>query len=597
MSTLSTRRASVPSCGPVAQSYIDGVLSGKIITGELVRLSVQRHVDDLESAESRNLRFNHLDDGKRGLTPAKYATSFVECLPLTTAEWAGQQFILQPWQAFIVEMLFGWYKLNSEDQWVRRYNTAFVTLARKNGKSTLGAAIGHMLFIGDHEPAAQVYTAATKFKQAKIVHEEAKRMVRQSPTLKKLVTILRDNLSVASTDSKYEPLGKDAGITDDGLNVSGAIIDEIHAHPNRELYDVLDTATGSRRNPLLFLITTAGVAGDITSIYSELKQYTKRVMRGIVEDDSWFGYVATLDKNDEWDDESVWLKPNPNLGISVKIDDLRDKAKYAKATPSAINNFRRKHMNEDVEDHTTWVSDVAWKKGNGGDFYDADAPLGISEDTIQRFQGQRCFVGGDLSSVNDLTSLVFAFPGEDGSVDAITFAWCPRANALGRTREKRVPYAAWADEGQLILTQGDSIDTDELRALLRKARDEWKWDIVRIAFDPHNARTLITQLVNDDDFAEDEIIEHMQTCGHMAEPICITQKLLLDGNLRHGGHKPLRWCVSNVIVYADTGGRERFDKRKSREKIDCAVALVMAVGLAVDSGEEVSFYENNEVEF
>ena len=583
-------------CGPAAQSYIDGVLSGEIVAGELVRLTVQRHVDDLVTAESRGLRFNDPADGKAGLPPADYAVRFIQCLRLTTAEWAGQQFILQPWQAFIVETLFGWHKFNSDRQWVRRFNTAFVSVARKNTKSTLGAAIGHMLFVGDGEPAAQVYTAATKLKQAKIVHEEAKRMVRRSPTLKKMVTILRDNLSVASTDSKYEPLGADAGLTDDGLNVSGAIIDEVHAHPDRELWDVLDTATGSRRNPLLFAITTAGVAGDSTSIYSELKNYTARVLRGVVDNDSWFGFVATLDKNDAWDDESVWPKANPSLGVSVKLDDLRKKAKYAKATPSAVNNFRRKHMNEDVADHNEWVSDKHWSKGNDGDFYDPDGPYGISQDTIERFSGCRCVVGGDLSSVSDLTSLVFAFPADDESVDVITFVWCPRDNALGRTHEKRVPYLAWADEGQLFLTQGDSIDMDELRGLLRTARDEWKWDIRSIAFDPHNARYLITKLIEEDDFAQDEIVEHQQTAGHMAEPICRTQSLLLDGKLRHGGHKVLRWCVSNVIVWTDTGGRERFDKNKSREKIDCAVAMVMAVGLAESCGDEVSFYENNEIE-
>lgn len=583
-------------CGPAAQSYIDGVLSGAIVVGELVRLTVQRHVDDLVTAESRGLRFNHPSDGKAGLPPADYAVRFIECLPFTTAEWAGQSFTLQPWQAFIVEMLFGWYKRNSKGEWVRRFNTAFVSVGRKNGKSTLGAAIGLLLFVGDQEPAAEVYTAATKYKQAKIVHEEAKRMVRKSPTLRKLVTVLRDNLSVASTDSKYEPLGKDAGITDDGLNVSGAVIDEVHAHPDRELWDVLDTATSARRNPLLFAITTAGVAGDSTSIYSELKDYTARVVRGVIDNDSWFGFVATLDKDDAWDDESVWPKANPNLGVSVKLDDLRDGAKYARATPSAVNNFRRKHTNEDVADHNEWVSDAHWSKGNAGDYYDKEGLYGISQETIERFAGRPCVVGGDLSSVSDLTSLVFAFPDDDESVDVITFVWCPRDNALGRTREKRVPYSAWADQGQLFLTQGDSIDMDELRALLRTARDEWKWNIRTIAFDPHNARYLITKLIDEDDFAEDEIIEHQQTCGHMAEPICRTQQLLLDGKLRHGGHKPLRWCVSNVIVWTDTGGRERFDKQKSREKIDCAVAMVMAVGLAGSCEDEVSFYENNEIE-
>jgi phage terminase large subunit-like protein len=505
----------------------------------------------------------------------------IEVFPHSKGEWAGKPFVLEGWQAFIVWVVFGWYRLTDEHEWVRRFNAAFVSVGRKNGKSTLGAAIGLKLFVFDDEPGAEVFTAATKRAQAKIVHEEAKRMVRKSPSLQRLVTTRNDNLSCEALDSKYEPLGKDEG-TDDGLNVSGAIFDEIHAHKTRDLWDVLETATGSRRNPLLFGITTAGLAGDHESIYAELKAYSEKVLNGIIDEDTWFAFIATLDEGDKWDDESVWPKANPNLGVSAKLDDMRRKCRKAQKTPAAVNNFRRKQCNQDVESLDPWVSDDDWKACGGGDFYDRN---GLRPEVIERFRNRPCFVGGDLSSIKDLTALVFGFRDDSGGVDLLSMCWCPRENALGRTQDGRVPYLSWAQEGYLELTEGNSVDHNAIRAALRTARDDWGWDIRRLDVDPSNARTLVTLLVEEDGFAPtssgDVVVERLQTCNWMNDPIGLTEKAVLDGKLRHGGHKVLRWCVSNVVVYTDTGGRRRFDKKNAREKIDLAVAAVMAAGNAL----------------
>lgn len=556
--------------------YIEGVLSGEIVVGQLVRLAVQRHVRDLDEGGDRGLWFDQRE-------PA-FAIQFIELLKHSKGEWAGQHFILEPWQAFIVWVVFGWYK----EDGTRRFKTAFASLGRKNGKSTLAAGIGLKLFVADNEPGAEVYTAATTRKQAKIVHEEAKLMVKAS-SLRTIVTTLRDNMSLEATNSKYEPLGSDADVTD-GLNLSGCIIDEIHAHKKRTLWDVLETATGSRRNPLMFGITTAGDGGDRECIYWELKNYSGKVLEGSVEDDSWFAFIAALDDGDDWSDEAVWPKANPNLGVSVKIDDLRRKCRKAKETPAAVNNFRRKHCNEDTESVTSWITAVQWDACAGGDWYDEH---GLRDDIREQYRGRACWVGGDLSSVSDLTALAVAFPGEsdadtEPTVDVFVAAWCPRANALGRSRDRRVPYTTWADRGALFLTEGDSVDYDEPRAWLKNARDVWGWRIQEVALDPWNAQYLVTRLKEEDEF---EVFEHKQGFLSMNAPCKTVERLVLDKKLRHGGHPVLRWCVSNCAVRLDPAGNIKLDKEKSGEKIDAAVAMVMAVGRAVVCRDAESVYE------
>ena len=578
MATAAAKAKTEPTT-PAAKvaGYIKGVLSGKIVVGRLVRLAVERHVRDLDEGPNRGLWFDEEE--------AAFAIQFIELLKHSKGEWAGDLFILEPWQAFIVWCVFGWKK----EDGTRRFRTAFNSLGRKNGKSTLAAGIGLKLFVADNEPGAEVYTAATKREQAKIVHDEAKRMVKAS-SLHKMVTILRDNMSVEATNSKYEPLGADADVTD-GLNVSGCIVDEVHAHKTRALWDVLDTATGSRRNPLMFGITTAGDGSDRESIYWKLKEYAVKVLEGSVEDDSWFAFIAALDDGDDWSDEGVWPKANPNLGVSVKIDDLRRKCRKAKETPSDVNNFRRKHCNEDTESVTAWITAAQWDACAGGDWYDED---GLKEEIREQYRGRAGWVAGDLSSVSDLTALAVAFPSEsdadtEPTVDVFVAAWCPRANALTRSRDRRVPYSMWAERGALELTEDDSVDYDAPRAWLKNARDVWGWRIQEVAMDPWNARYLVTKLEEEDEF---EIFEHRQGFTSMTAPCKTTERLVLARKIRHGGHPVLRWCVSNCAVRLDPAGNIKLDKEKSGEKIDVAMAMVMAVGRAVVCRDVESIYES-----
>lgn len=549
------------------QAYIDGVMSGEIVACKWVVLAVKRHLADLKTGGKRGLWFDE-DEARRGVM-------FMEALPHSKGKWAGKLVPKQPWQCFIWWCVWGWKRADGK----RRFRSVLVVVARKNGKSTDAAAAALKCLVCDGELGAEVYSLATKRDQAKIVWGEARKMVLKSPSLKKIISTYRDSLVVDSTESVYKPLGRDAD-TLDGHNPSAAIIDEIHAHKTREIWDVIESGVGARDQPLTIGITTAG-DGSPETIYSELKKYVEDILSGSIADDTWFGIIYTLDEGDSWEDERVWIKANPNLGASVNIEDLRKMCAKAKRTPGAVANFRRKRMNEDVATNNPWLAtdrDSAWGKCSGGEFYDNH---GLTQEAIARFRGRDCWVGGDLSSLHDLTALSFDFPGSGDTHDLICTAWCPRENAIGRQKDSRVPYVTWADMGLIYLTDGNSVDYDEIRAVLRTARDKWGWNIRQIAFDPNNAAYLVTKLVDEDGFnAQEMVITHQQTCGFMNDPIAATEKAILDGRLRHGGHAVLTWCVSNVVLFQDTGDRRRFNKRHSREKIDLAVSMAMAIGRA-----------------
>jgi len=563
-------------------AYVDGVQSGEIVACRYVQLAVARHVRDEERTEP-GLQFDRDEAGK--------AIAFIEHLKHSKGEWAGEYVRLEPWQCFIIGSLFGWQQWCEErGRWYRRFKTAYEEVARKNGKSTKAAGVGLLLFVYDFEPGAEVYTAATKRDQAKIIHEEAKRMVRKS-SLMDVVEILRDNMLYG--DCIYRPLASDADSLD-GLHMHGAIVDELHAHKTREVYDVLDTATGARRQSLLLAITTAGEGGNPEAICWETRQYAIKVLEDIVDDDTFFGIIFTLDEGDSWVDETKWIKANPNLGVSVFVEDLRRKRKKAQETPAAQNNFRRKHCNEWVEAAQAWLTAGLWDENVGAEWYDEQ---GLRGDVLERFRGRKCWIGGDLSSVDDLTGLVAAFPADDGFMDVLAFGWCPRDNAIGRERDRKVPYTAWERMGQIHLTEGNSVDYDAVRAALRRMRDEWQWDIQDINMDPHNARYVFTKLVESDEFQGSQVLEHRQGYISMNSPIKQTQKLLLDRKIRHGGHRPLAWCVSNVVARSDPAGNIKFDKDRSPEKIDLAVALVMAVGRAMTQPVAgPSYYAENDIE-
>ena len=335
----------------VVDQYISDVLGGQIPACKWVKLACERHLRDLEHGEKRGLVFDP--------AAGQLVISFFSLLKHSKGEWAGRPIVLEPWQQFVLWVLFGWKKW-IDGQLVRRFNISYMEVARKNGKSTLAAGVGLYLMVADGEPGAEVYSAATKKDQARITHSEATRMVKSSPALKKRLTVFRDNIHIKDTASKFEPLGRDTDSMD-GLNIHAAIIDELHAHKTRDMVDILETAQGARRQPLQFEITTAGF--DRESICYQHHERTEKVLEGTVdlcEADSWFGIIFTFDKDDDWEKPETWLKSNPNLGVSKKLEYMRDQAAKAKEMPSKLNSFLRLDMDVWTQSETKWIPLEHW---------------------------------------------------------------------------------------------------------------------------------------------------------------------------------------------------------------------------------------------
>jgi phage terminase large subunit-like protein len=550
---------------PVSE-YIHGVQDGTIVACRFIRLAVERHLDDLEHAAERGLHFDR--------QAAEHVIRFFGFLRHSKGEWAGSPFTLQPWQQFLLWVLFGWRRADG----LRRFRTAYVELPRKNGKSTLVSGVGLYLLVADGEPGAEVYSAATKRDQARITHGEATRMVKASPPLSRMVRSFRDNLHVPQTGAKFEPLSADSD-TMDGLNVHGALIDELHAHKTRGVVDVLDTATGARRQPMIFEITTAGYDRD--SVCWEHHEYTRQVLEGTVHDDAWFGFIATIDEGDDWHDPAVWAKANPNYGVSVKPDDLQRKADKAARMPAAQNGFLRLHLNVWTQQSDRWIDLDLWNE-NAGE---------VTEDDLA---GQVCYGGLDLSSVSDLCAWVLVFPQDDDpdTVAIVARFWCPEARLTADGNQYREQYQAWAREGWLQTTPGDAVDYGAIKRQI--LADAQRFRIVDLNVDRLFQGYQLTMELADEGLA---VFGMGQGFLSMAVPVKEFEKRLLERKLRHGGNPVLRWMAGNVAVKQDPAGNLKPDKASSQGKIDGIVGLIMALDRAMrhQAGEGGSVYEDRGV--
>jgi phage terminase large subunit-like protein len=547
-----------------AMVYARGVLDGTVPAGKFIRLAVERHFRDLEEGPKRGLRFDR--------DAAQHAIDFFGFLKHSKGEWAGRSFVLEPWQQFILWVLFGWKRADG----LRRFRVAYIEVPRKNGKSTLIAGIGLYMLVADGEPGAEVYSAATKRDQAKIVHEEATRMVKASPALSRMVGVVKDNLFVVATNSKYEPLGADQN-TLDGLNVHCAVIDELHAHKTRGVVDVLETATGARRQPLQAEITTAGY--DRESVCWEHHGYSDHVLTGTVDDDTWFAFIAAIDEGDDWTDPTVWAKANPNYGVSVKPDDLARKCEKARRLPAAQNGFRRLHLDQWTQQSNRWIDIELWDENAGT--VDPDALV-----------GRRCHGGLDLSSVSDITAWVMVFPRDDDpeQVDILARFWCPEARLTDDSNQYAAQYQAWAQAGHLQTTPGNAIDYGFVKAAI--IADAQKYQIADL-----NVDRLFQGYQTAMELTEEGLTVFGMGQGFlsMAAPMKTFEARLLAKKLHHGGNPVLRWMANNVAVKTDPAGNLKPDKSESQGKIDGVVALVMALDRASRNENAGSVYESRGV--
>lgn len=531
---------------------------------KLVRLACERHQRDREHGAERGLLWDE--------AAAVQAVAFFGMLRHWKGEWAGQPVSLEPWQQFIVASLMGW-KLAADG--TRRFRSAYLELPRKNGKTTMAAGLGLYMAFVDGEPGAEVYTAATKKDQARIAHKDAVKMVEASAWLKKEVKVFRDNLNSTSSNSKFEPLGSDSS-TLDGLNVHMALADEVHAWPNRDLWDVLETGTGSRRQALMMAITTAGF--DVQSLCWSHHDYTEKVLNGVIEDDSWFGMIFAIDEGDDWEDEAVWWKVNPNLGVSKKIDDMRRLANRAKEVPTALNSFLRLHLDMWTQAETLWIN---WNK------WLACGELVVNEDELA---GRKCYAGLDLSSTLDVTALVLVFPPRpevEEPYQVVCRFWIPRENIAERAKRDRVPYDVWVREGLMTATAGDVVDYDFILAEVESLMETF--EIKEIAFDRWGATDVAQKL--QELGGDDWLVQFGQGYASMSPPMKDLEKKVMGLELAHGNNSVLNWMAANVVAREDPAGNVKPDKSKSREKIDGMVALIMALDRALRHEDKTSRYE------
>jgi phage terminase large subunit-like protein len=507
---------------------------------------------------------------------AQIAVSFFERLLVhTKGEWAGEKFVLSEWQKEdIIRPLFGWKRPDG----TRKYRTVYIEIPRKNGKSALAAGLAALLLLMDNEPGAEIYSAAADRDQARIVFEQAKQMIEASPELAKRVEIFKNTIVAPATKSSYRVLSADAP-TKHGLNAHGVIFDELHAQPNRDLWDVLTTSTGARRQPLVIAITTAGYNRE--SICWEQHEYARQVKAGIIQDDTFMPVLYFAEESDDWLDEAVWHKANPGMGVSVKAEYLREQAKKAENSPAYQNTFRRLHLNQWVQQETRWLDMKAWDAC--GEPFD-----------MKLLAGSLCYGGLDLASTSDIASFVLCFPNEPGESEQyiwLPMFWIPEENMIERARKDRVPYDAWVRDGLMKATPGNTIDYGYIIRDIEALGEQYH--IAEIAFDKWGAFQ-ISQTLEGLGFT---MVGFGQGFYSMSPPTKDLMRLVLDEKLRHGGNIVLRWMADNLIVSTDPAGNVKPNKAKSREKIDGIVAGIMALDRAVrHEVKPMSIYEKRGLE-
>lgn len=542
-----------------ATQYARDVLDGKIVTGRPIKLAAERHLRWIEESQEPGSPY------KWDPEASERALSFFRFLKHFEGPKANEPVELEPWQCFAIGPIYGWRRWDEETGMeVRRIRKAFTEVGKKNGKSLVAGGIGLLEAFFNGEAGAQVYSAATKRDQAKLVWGASKAMVLASPKLAQRVKVRA--LSLYSGTCTYRPLGKETK-TEDGINPSCVIVDEEHRHEDRSLIDLLSQSFGARANPLLYIITTAGLVGE--SVWAEDHDYAIKVLEGVVEDDQLWPVVFNLDENDDPFDENVWVKANPNLGVSVRMDDMRQRAKEAREKPGALSDFLRLRLNVRTKSEMKWLVPGQWEKCEGP----VDPP-----------ENRPAYGGLDLGATLDLSALAVLSQRDDGGVDVLMKFWMPAEGIEEKERRDRVPYRVWVQQGWITLTPGRVTDYDRIREDIAALTNEW--DLYEIGYDQHGATQLAVQLEQDGFL----MVKVMQSATELSSAITEVERWMSQGKMHTGANPVLRWMADNVILTEDAGGRRKPDKIKGRERIDGVSALLNgAKRYMLNAGGEVEW--------
>ena len=571
------RRTKVKPHVDCATRYADSVVEGKIVAGPVVRAACARHLRDLETGRDRGLVW-------KPEAVERADGFFRDVLRLNGGEHEGRPFELHPSQQFIVGSLFGWH---NEDGY-RRFRVAYVEEAKGNGKSPLAAGVGLYMMTADHEPRAEVYAAATKKDQAMILFRDAVAMVDQSPALRarvqKLGGVMPWNLYHASSNSFFKAISSDD--SQSGPRPHCALIDELHEHPDGNVVGKMRAGTKGRRQALQLEITNAGF--DRTSICWDHHEYSRRVVDGLAEDDSWFGFITSLDEGDDWRDTLVWRKANPLLGVSITERYLQEQVREAVGMPSKQSLVKRLNFCVWVDAESPWIDGEVWRSR-------------LSKVDREALRGKRCVAALDLSSKNDLTALVLTFPDEE-PMRSIAFFWTPGDTLRDREERDRAPYRLWVERGHLMTTPGRAIDYAFVAAQVVKLMgefefnelvfDRWRVDDFIRELDDLDVTSALVELGTDaDPTVRLTLRPYGQGFRDMGPAVDALENELFNGGLVVDDNPVMNMCAANAVLTMDPAGSRKFDKRSSVGRIDGVVALAMATRAAQLSRIVKSFWE------
>jgi phage terminase large subunit-like protein len=550
-----------------AEKYIEDVLSGKILSSKTTRLTFERHKRDLAVAPESGWYFD-----KRAAEKVFGFCSFLRHSP-DKRTWVP--FDPEPWESAIIYILFGWKKRGG----VRRFNYAYIEISKKNGKSTLCAVFANYLLFFDSEEEAEVYCAATVEKQARLVFGMAKKMIEHSPELSKRTRILTKNINIPASSSKMEMLGRDSESME-GINPSGAVIDEYHVWKNNEVFENIQSATVNRTQPLVIIITTAG--RDKTLPCYGYRSLCLEILKGIKQQDDTFAVIYTPDDTDDWKSESAWKKANPNFGVTVLPERFRAEFQGAVNDPRKEVSFKTKNLNLWVDAPEVWIPDDKWILCNHGTKPD-------------ELIGQPCFWGLDLASHVDINALALYFPYVRGHPVAKLFYWIPEAKV--KETIDRVDYSVWVKAGYIKTTSGDVIDIETQIKDIMEIASEYQCEI--LSFDPAKAYHGVIQGLVKAGFPQDKLDEYSQGIMSMSAPTKEFERLAMSGTIDHMNDPVLRWMLSNVQIYQDINNNIKPDKKRSRNKIDGIVALINAIGgwMSLGQADKKIIYKEHSLRF
>ncbi|MEI0488867.1 terminase large subunit [Brachyspira pulli] len=587
------------------EEYINKVINKELAVCQAAFLSVKRHLDDIEKSKNNDYPF-YFDENE-----AKRPIMFIQSLVHTKGEWANHNIILEPWEQFIIASIFGWRRKENK---LRRYKKAYVQVSRKNGKTTFASGIGNYCFFCDSpaEAGVEIYYIATKKDQAKIAWSESERQIRKAKALNKEAITYKQTSTITKkkdTASKSKPLGQDSN-TEDGLNPHLVIVDEYHAHPDNELLNVLESGMGARRQPLIFIITTAGF--DKSSVCFSEYEYAKQVLQGSLNNDEYFTIIYEPDNvNDIWvfmseykellnkEDagkeiitqkekiiDNIIFQANPNINVSVKDSYLKSRLLEGLDKPIQRTDILTKNLNVWTQASEVWISSDRWLKS-----------YSHQNININELKGRKACIGLDLATTRDIAAYVLCFDSIDnGPYILLPRFFMPKENIRQRSKEDRVPYELWASQGLITLTSGDIIDFDVIESsILNDAKD---FEIIEIGYDPWKAIEIVTHLKKEGLKMTD--IRQSFAVGGLSEGTSLFEKTIDERKLLHGNNAVLNWMISCCEVRTD--GRDNYlptkpDRQRSRKRIDGVVASIMALHRVIKNHFEdtKSIYETEGV--